>query len=120
MKKLIVFIVILFFAKPIFPILDFVINYDAIQELCINKDKPEMKCNGSCHLKKELAKTAQEDNPFTNKKTVHFLSEILFFNYCQWELQIPFTADYKTAINSVFQNNYSYLPIFNLAKPPLI
>lgn len=24
------------------------------QEFCINKDKPEMECNGKCHLEKEL------------------------------------------------------------------
>lgn len=24
------------------------------QEFCVNKDKPEMECNGKCHLEKEL------------------------------------------------------------------
>jgi hypothetical protein len=28
-----------------------------IEKYCVNKDKPEMECNGHCHLKKELNKT---------------------------------------------------------------
>ncbi len=41
--------------KPIAPFLDYAINYDYIANvLCINKDKPALKCNGKCHLKKEL------------------------------------------------------------------
>jgi hypothetical protein len=37
--------------------IDFKINQDFIAEfLCINKDKPALKCNGNCHLAKELKK----------------------------------------------------------------
>ena len=44
------------FLKPIFPVLDYIINYDYIaNELCENKAKPELKCNGKCHLVNELA-----------------------------------------------------------------
>lgn len=47
--------------RPIAPIIDYAVNQDYIAEfLCINKDKPELECNGKCHLKKELQKT-QED-----------------------------------------------------------
>jgi len=36
---------------------DYTINKEYIAEnLCENKDKPEMQCNGMCHLKKELIK----------------------------------------------------------------
>lgn len=35
---------------------DYVIRMDAIEEAyCVNKDKPELSCHGSCHLKSELA-----------------------------------------------------------------
>lgn len=30
---------------------------EIIAEHCVNKDKPELECNGHCHLKKELEKT---------------------------------------------------------------
>jgi hypothetical protein len=45
--------------------MDYAINYDYISKvLCINKDKPELKCNGKCHLMKELAKLQKMTNPF--------------------------------------------------------
>lgn len=47
--------------KPYFPYLDYLINKEYIAEnLCENKEKPELQCNGKCHLKKEVQKAAEE------------------------------------------------------------
>ncbi|SRX74533.1 hypothetical protein AEQU3_01512 [Aequorivita antarctica] len=65
--------------KPMWPVVDYVVNYDYIVNvLCENKDKPEMQCNGKCHLSKELAKEAGADNknPFNSKTSK---TEILQF-----------------------------------------
>ncbi|MEK6451368.1 MULTISPECIES: hypothetical protein [Myroides] len=118
MKHFIVVIVMLFFMKPVFPILDFVVNYDAIQELCINKDKPELECNGSCHLKSELAKTAQEDNPFSAKKTFQLQLEVLFFNPYEWDSPVIPTIPFATKVTDSYQIAYTYLPTFDFIKPP--
>ena len=56
--------------KPLWPVVEYVLNYDYIVNvLCENKDKPEMQCNGKCHLSNELAKEAgaENDNPFNSK-----------------------------------------------------
>lgn len=56
--------------KPLWPVIEYIVNYDYIvNTLCENKDKPEMQCNGKCHLTKELAEEAGNDNknPFNNK-----------------------------------------------------
>ncbi|WP_170227866.1 hypothetical protein [Aequorivita lipolytica] len=56
--------------KPMWPVVEYVVNYDYIVNvLCENKDKPEMQCNGKCHLTKELAKEAgaEDENPFSSK-----------------------------------------------------
>ncbi|MBC8644541.1 hypothetical protein H9W95_12115 [Flavobacterium lindanitolerans] len=51
------------------PVIEYAINYDYIATvLCINKDKPEMKCNGKCHLMKELAKSSQDDSDQPKEK----------------------------------------------------
>ncbi len=43
--------------RPVMPVINYYINYDYIvAELCENKDKPVLKCNGKCHLTKELKK----------------------------------------------------------------
>jgi hypothetical protein len=63
-----VIIILVLFLKPIFPVIDYAINYDYISKvLCINKDKPELKCNGKCHLMKELA--SEDDKPISSDKS---------------------------------------------------
>jgi hypothetical protein len=48
--------------KPIAPFVEYAINYDYISKvLCINKDKPEMSCKGTCQLMIKLQEK-QEDN----------------------------------------------------------
>lgn len=43
--------------RPILPVLNYYVDYDyIIAELCENKDKPVLQCNGKCHLAKELKK----------------------------------------------------------------
>lgn len=37
------------------------INQEQIAEkYCVNKDKPELRCKGKCHLKKQMDKTQQD------------------------------------------------------------
>lgn len=49
--------------KPVQPYVEYVLNQDYIAEfLCINKDKPQLQCNGKCHLVKEIEKQ-KEKNP---------------------------------------------------------
>ncbi len=57
--------------KPMWPVLDYMANYDYIvNTLCENKDKPELECNGKCHLSKELAKEAGTDDKNPLNKTI--------------------------------------------------
>ena len=47
--------------KPYLPYIDYAFNKDYIAEnLCENKEKPKLKCEGKCHLKKEVEKIANE------------------------------------------------------------
>lgn len=119
MKRCILIIVVLFFMKPIFPVLDFVINYDVIQELCINKDRPELSCNGSCHLKSELAKTAQEDNPLAGKTALKLHFEVLYFQIIQWDLPFVQQSKIDTKVVDSYNSLYAYLNSADSIKPPL-
>ena len=39
------------------------VNQDKIiAEFCVNKSKPELKCGGCCHLKKQLDKTEEVES----------------------------------------------------------
>ncbi|WP_315054876.1 hypothetical protein [Chryseobacterium indoltheticum] len=47
--------------RPVLPLINYAVNYDYIVEnLCENKAKPELMCNGKCYVSKELTKTNQE------------------------------------------------------------
>lgn len=41
----------------------FKINQSSIQELfCVNKEKPELKCEGKCHLNAQIAEANDKDS----------------------------------------------------------
>ena len=41
--------------QPALPVLDYLLNYDYIvTELCENRDKPILTCNGKCYLEKQV------------------------------------------------------------------
>nr|WP_294933780.1 hypothetical protein [uncultured Flavobacterium sp.] len=114
MKKAIVIVVFLFVMKPILPVLEYVFNYDYIvKELCENKAKPEMKCNGKCHLMKELAKASESDNPVSSdKKSSHTEFEVLFLektaSFEIANLNFPIQKEINAAYSDLyFQENCS-------------
>ena len=74
MKKVVIILALFILFKPVFPVIDYAFNYDYISKvLCVNKNKPEMKCNGKCHLMKELAKASEGEKPnSSDKKNTHF------------------------------------------------
>jgi hypothetical protein len=44
-------------------LINYEFNKESIAEkYCVNKNKPEMKCNGKCHIKTELEKSKQQSN----------------------------------------------------------
>jgi len=67
-------------AKPLWPVVDYMVNYDYIVNvLCENKDKPEMECNGKCHLGKELSKENRDNeaNPFSGKSSKTEIPQVI-------------------------------------------
>lgn len=59
---------------------DYYIHKDYITKvLCENKDKPQMHCEGKCHLKKELDKEKKKEqspaNPLKEKNEIQLFSQ---------------------------------------------
>ncbi len=74
--------------------LDYAINYHYYaEEVCINKDKPEMHCNGQCHLKKEIKKIYEEESIPNKKKST--LPELKLKEYTAYQLYSVKTEYYK-------------------------
>src|SRR5690606_18525904 len=85
------------------------------QNLCVNRDKPSMHCNGKCFLEKELHKDQQRKNQESenggNRLVLSLFSpnETLVFNT---ELESsPFTFD-------GVRSRYYAAPHFNFFRPP--
>lgn len=61
-------------------------NLDFIKkELCVNKDKPKLNCNGKCYLSKQIKKTEKNDNKLPQSlKNLKEITLYLFktLNYC--------------------------------------
>ncbi|MBK9733043.1 MAG: hypothetical protein IPO83_17460 [Chitinophagaceae bacterium] len=47
--------------------------------LCINRDKPQMHCDGKCYLKKEIDRNAEKEN--SHQKEISSYTSITLFFY---------------------------------------
>lgn len=111
---------LLFLLRPVFPVLEYVANYSYIaKELCENRGKPKMHCNGKCHLMKQLAKASEQEKPLTDKKQLSAEHEVLFLEPC-WLPRIIFTPlSQKIARFAVRQNLFGRLTYYSLLRPPV-
>ena len=107
--------------KPIFPVVEYIVNYDYITKvLCENKAKPELKCNGKCHLMKELAKESESEKPIQNdKKSSVSEFEVLFFQEIKpiQIAQIYFLN--KSSIADDYSNFYFHSESCSVFRPPI-
>ena len=86
--------------------------------MCINKNKPELQCNGKCHLANQIKQQEEKENQNTSSEATT-KTEIIFIHNVKTELPVR---------NIVSTNNTSiteYNRIFNssdfldrLLRPP--
>lgn len=119
-KKMLLILSLLVFIKPVVPVFEYVINYEYIAKvLCINKDKPEMQCNGKCHLIKELAKTSEKELPLTpTKKHVVTETEVLFYQELESFALDGFFNESRLHITSNYFNFYQLIKSSGIFHPP--
>ena len=85
-----------------------------IENLCENKDKPELECNGKCQLKKVAEH--ETENPKEPLKYIS-LKEITFFVVEKSKL-ILYTFPQAKKIYSDHKNLYAYKGIYLIDHPP--
>lgn len=121
MKQFVVFVTIIMLVKPLWPLAEYMINYDYIVEnLCENTDRPSLNCEGKCYLAKQLAQESDqgEKNPFEGKR---LQAEIQFF-----APQNPISLKINSELGLIsVQNNFmggrsliSRLFTSDIAQPP--
>lgn len=125
MKKALLYILILSFAvRPAFYVGQFVYyaaNIDYIIETyCINKDKPEMKCDGKCYLSKQLTSVSQEQSGLENDS---FILNAFFPVFTPPTHTVDHYCNLKVV---VFSLSYYSNPIYSnpfwdhLLRPPIV
>ena len=120
-KKIVFLLALFILVKPVLPVIDYVVNYEYISKvLCVNKAKPKMKCNGKCHLMKELAKASENETPISsNKKTASHELEVLFFEEIKsFKIASIYFEDRQKANNN-YSDLYFYLNSDSVFRPPI-
>ena len=89
---------------------------EIIEKFCINKDKPDLKCDGKCHLKATLDKV-DEDNNMSNEAESSSQNQLLLFKVDFNSIKVTaFTKGIK--LISKYNNLYSYLTQASIFHPP--
>jgi len=87
-----------------------------IEELCENKDQPELQCNGKCHLKKVTE---------SSKRTEEAPLQIIDFKDILLHQNTSLVIDFKIKPNTKkavfgYQNYYKYLISNSSFHPPQV
>jgi len=92
-----------------------------VQNLCENRDKPQMKCCGKCYLRKQLQKAADhsEDSKGCPGRIVR--QEEAFFLVPSGVLlpQLHYTCSISKPFNPGSQHLYGHMPIHTIFRPPI-
>ena len=91
---------------------------EIIEKYCINKDKPELQCNGQCHLAKEInpINTSKDGKAIVDVSAAFF--PVYFQTIEQTHLSF-FPLKEKTSLFN-YDFTYSYLLSNKIYKPPMV
>ena len=123
MRYLGFFVAFFILLKPIMPIFDYVFNYDYIvTELCINKDRPDLACNGKCYLMRSLAQ--QADKEHEEKRGIlanRYELPLLYFEIDKVILdELPVILERSDRQIFSYLANYTFLLYTRMVKPPIV
>ena len=79
-----------------------------IKEHCENKEKPQLKCDGKCHLKKEIVKKEKENPNINNNNKIPKPQPKKQLNYKTQFCDLLFDLQLNNSIKYSFKNSYYY------------
>ena len=104
--------------RPVAPLVEYYANKDFFATvLCINKDKPEMHCNGQCVLMVKLKKSFQEDSNSAPIPKVNFEDYPIGF-VSSFVTLIQNSKLFDTITFSLYRNHYASINGSNPFHPP--
>ena len=104
-----IFLLLVLALRTAMPILDYAVNYQYIStQLCENRARPELRCNGKCYIKKEILKSSENQNAKESKVQVKSIDVFVVNENSE------FIADFSVEKN--VENNFQNC--FNLRVKP--
>jgi len=98
------------------PVIDYLVNYDYIAEqLCENRNKPILACNGKCYVAKEIEKVLPK-LPIDNKLRIpaidfdkYPVTTLYSFKYAEINFNILTNQKFSISINEKAENHIEYI-----------
>lgn len=119
-KNLLIIIALTVILRPALPVVDYIINYDYISEvLCVNKDRPELECNGKCYLMQSLAKAAEKENDQKKDNSVKKVEIPTLFNETIDAPKLQVAVDSHSDNFPDSADQYKHLDSSNFFHPPI-
>jgi hypothetical protein len=107
--------------QPSLPVLEYLINYDYIvNELCENRDKPVMSCNGKCYL----GDLVDQNRNLNHKEQVPLPPEMELLKYISFNTVIipdtPVSSESKKLTPESVPNFNDRQFSTSLLRPPIV
>lgn len=115
-----ILLILIMMVKPLWPIAEYIINYDYIAtNLCENKNRPQLQCDGKCYLTKMLAEEARNNhkNPFGELQMLE-IPLLLPIGITSSFINFEIRAHHKQNIIGFSQNLHALLLVFKIIHPP--
>lgn len=91
-------------------------NENFTELYCVNKSKPELKCNGKCHLAKTVEDVPGHNNDIILNESLHS-DIVLFFHERSINQNEWITLDISK-LRTNYSEYYSFMILFRIFHPP--
>lgn len=122
MKNVSLLLAVLLLVKPLWPVIEYSIQYDFIVTvLCENKDQPELECNGTCYLSKQLAKESagDQENPLNTSNKTEVPQILIFEKPVDFDFTV-FQELPKSKLHETGPDHYFRLVSSEILDPPRV
>ncbi len=103
------------------PLVDYAVNYDFINKnLCENKSKPQLLCNGKCYLKKEIAKASENQTKNDFRINISGFTDTFIIDENFTFFTITDYNSESSNSNSELHFSYKFNLFSNIFHPPLV
>lgn len=96
-------------------LMDYYVNTDYYKEQCVNKDIPELNCDGKCLLAEKIKQQQQE----SQEGTSHMLPITTEYTFSCSAVTFDPIEPYQHGQDVIYFEHYAYSSLSKVFKPPI-